>query len=87
MDKKRELQLFRLLTKIVKVMQGVKQASWSIDQTKHRYPNPEDLTPEEMEELLRNYLAFVVELKSLAEEGNEIYGEYNQIREDNGKKG
>ena len=73
-----QVELFARLQKLISLFQRVNQLSWSADQTRKRYPNPELMTEEEVESLSRLYLALGFTIEDMAEDWKEIYNEYKE---------
>jgi hypothetical protein len=73
-----QIEMFARLQKLISLFQRVNQLSWSADQTRKRYPNPELMTEEEVESLSRLYLALGFTIEEMAEDWKEIYNEYKE---------
>ena len=65
---KDELYSYQKLMKLISLFQRVNQVSWTASQTKNRYPLPESMTPEEIKQLSRVYVALSTDIEDIAEE-------------------
>jgi hypothetical protein len=72
----KQVESFARLQKLISLFQRVNQLSWTSDQTRKRYPNPELMTDEEVEALTRLYLALGFDLETMAKEWKEMYDNY-----------
>ena len=64
----KEIDSFARLQKLISLFQRVNQLSWTSDQTRKRYPNPELMTQQEVDALTKLYLALGFDLKQMADE-------------------
>lgn len=76
MNKLNELKDFRWLVQLNTLFQGVKQLSWTFDQTSKRYPTPEALTALELRQLVKTYLALGFDIEELHKKWKKLYTEY-----------
>jgi hypothetical protein len=72
----KQIEAFAKLQKLISLFQRINQLSWTSDQTRKRYPNPELMTEEEVEALTRAYLALGFDIKQMSEEWEKIYKEF-----------
>ncbi len=69
---------FARLQKLISLFQRVNQLSWTSDQTRKRYPNPELMTEQEVDSLTKLYLALGYDIEEMAKEWKEIYDDYKK---------
>ena len=77
----KEAQDIKQLQKLIKLKNlfaKIKQLSWNVSTTEKRYPSPEAMTYEELEELTRLFLALGMDLEDAAKEWKKLYKEYNE---------
>lgn len=74
----KQINAFARLQKLIALFQRVNQLSWTSDQTRKRYPNPELMTDKEIEALTRLYLALGFDIEAMHKEWKEVYDEYKK---------
>jgi len=78
MNDKGEIDRFNRLQKLISLFQRVNQLSWSADQSRKRYPNPEAMTNDEMEALTRVFLALGYDIEEIYKEWVKQYDDYKK---------
>jgi len=76
---KKDIKIFKHLQKLINIFQLVNQLSWTVDQTRKRYPLPEAMTTDELELLSKLYMSYGSDLERIYSEWME---EKNSILED-----
>lgn len=79
-DDSKDISNYRRLLQLKDIFARVKQISWNASSTEKRYPGPEAMTPSEMEELTRTYLALGYDIEELAKEWKELKKQYDNVR-------
>lgn len=74
-----DIELFSQLQRLITIFMRVNQLSWTSDQTRKRYPAPEAMTKQEMEALLRSYLALGLDIESIYQDWKKEYDKYKKI--------
>jgi hypothetical protein len=67
------LQKFLQLRSLYKRLQ---QVSWTVTSTEKRFPPFEEMNNEQLEEVLRIYLAMTFDIEDVAKEMNKLYKQY-----------
>jgi hypothetical protein len=60
-----ELTEYKKLIKLISLFQRISQLSWSVDQTKKRYPSPEAMTNTEIGQLNMVFTALGSEIEQI----------------------
>jgi len=76
MSEKPDIELYSKLQRLILLFQRVNQLSWISDQTKKRYPTPDLMNGDEMEALVRSYLALGMDLEAIYRDWLKLYEEY-----------
>lgn len=71
-----DIDSYKRLIKILQMFERVKQLSWNISQTKNRYPSPESMTKDELDNLFKFYLALGFDIEEIYKDWKEFYKEY-----------
>jgi len=75
----KDIQTFKHLQKLLNIFQMVNQLSWTVDQTRKRYPLPEAMTTNELEMMIKLYMSYGNDLELIY---NEFLKEKNSILEE-----
>ena len=73
---KSELANYRRLVKLINLFQQINQISWTVDQTRKRYPVLESMTNDEIEQLSKVFLALGFDIETWVKEWKKLYKEY-----------
>ena len=72
---KSEISQYALLMKLTGLFQRINQASWTANDAKKRYPAPEAMTNQEVEQLTKFYITWLEEIKEITKEVNKVLKE------------
>lgn len=76
MNETSDIELYTRLQRLTSLSQRINQISWTFDQTKKRYPAPNLMTTQEMEALVRSYLALGFDIEQIYKEWKEELKDY-----------
>ena len=76
MNELQDIELFQQLNELRKIFQKVGELSYTANQAKKRYPAPEAMTSDEMEKLVRMYLALGLDIEQIHKDWKKIYDRY-----------
>ena len=71
-----KIDKFNRLQRLVNIFQRINQISWSADQSRKRYPTPEQMTDEEINSLTKLFLALGLDVEDIYLEWKKLYKEY-----------
>lgn len=75
-----DIKLWAIFTKVRSAMKKIQQLSYVIAKTEDRYPSLESMTPEELNELIRIYLALGLDIETAYEDWKEAKKEYDDTK-------
>ena len=78
MNEQKDIELYTRLQRLTSISQRINQLSWTFDQTKKRYPAPNMMTTQEMEALVRSYLALGYDIEIIYQDWKKEIKEYEK---------
>ena len=73
MNDSEDILAYSKLQRLIAIFQRLQQVSWTSDQTKKRYPYPEAMTPEEISNLTKFYLALGFDIEDIYKDWKKEY--------------
>ena len=73
-----DILIFRNFLRLKDIFSQIKQISYNVSTTEKRYPAPEAMTKQELQELTKTYLALGFDIEEIYKEWKKIYKEYGE---------
>ena len=68
-----DITLYSKFVRLKKIYASIKEISFQVSQAEKRYPAPESMTKEELNALIKVYLALGFDLEELVKEWKRVY--------------